>query len=208
MSYASGMAIGLTIGQQLLNLFAQNQNKSASDGFNFADLGKEINYINKEIEEQSVRLAHAIKGRRRYYVNALKQNAHLAKLITTKLKEFNFVKDVFVNVNTGSLLILYSCAENIMDDIFKQLKERVFSIGSRIVELGTSTTSFAGGTLITIVKELNQWIKQQTSNVIDLKTIIAGLFIVRGLRKIMMGQRPNGPQMLWWAFSLLEGIGK
>ena len=89
MSYASGMAIGLTIGQQLLKFFAQgNQGKNNnSSGFNFEQLGKEINYINKEIEEQSVRLAHAIKGRRRYYIDALKNNEKLAKLITVKLNE-------------------------------------------------------------------------------------------------------------------------
>lgn len=204
MSYASGMAIGLTIGQQLLSMFAQN--KEANNGVSFADLGKEINNINKEIEEQSVRLVHAIKGRRRYYINALRQNGRLAKLVTVKLRELPFVKEVSANINTGSLLIIYSCAENIIDNIFRQLKERVFNIGNKIVKAGTSTGSYISTTFVRLIKEINAWLKIQTCNLIDLKGIIAGLFIVRGLRKILMGQRPNGPQLLWWAFSLLKGI--
>ena len=220
MSYASGMAIGLTIGQQLLSLFAQNQAKgkgngfnanafnSDSSGFNFAELGKEINSINKEIEQQSVRLVHAIKGRRRYYVDALKQNSHLAKLVTTKLKELSFIKEVKANINTGSLLILYSCAENLIDDIFLQLKQRVFNVSSKIARLGSNASSFASTTFVSIIKEINAWLKARTNNLFDLRGLVAGLFIVRGLRKILSGQRPNGPQMLWWAFSLLKGIDR
>ncbi len=206
MSYASGMAIGLTIGQQLLSFFAQD--KAAKGGFNFSELGKEINYLNKEIEDQSVRLVHALKGRRRYYIDALKKNGKLAKLVTDKLKELPFVKEAIANINTGSLLVIYNCAENVMDNIFNQLKQRVFSIGSKIVELGTEATSFVGGSLVELVREFNKWIKQQTQNILDLKIVVALLFIARGLRKILAGERPNGPQMLWWAFSLLEGIGR
>lgn len=204
MSYASGMAIGLTIGQQLLSFFTQE--KPSGNGFNFSDLGKEINDLNKEIEEQSVRLAHAIKGRRRYYVNALRKNARLAAMVTAKLKELPFVKEVTANINTGSLLIVYSCAENIIDDIFNQLKERVFSLGSKLVELGSGAGSYVGSTLAGLVKEINMWLHQQTQGLLDLKSVVAGLFIVRGLRKVLMGQRANGPQLLWWAFSLLKGI--
>lgn len=211
MSYASGMAIGLTIGQQLLKFFAQgNQGKNNnSSGFNFEQLGKEINYINKEIEEQSVRLAHAIKGRRRYYIDALKNNEKLAKLITVKLNELPFIKQVTANVNTGSLLILYSCAENVMDDIFTQLKQRIFNIGNKLMAMGGNATTQIGCILLNLIREINLWIKTKTGNLMDLRVAVAGFFIIRGLRKVMtMGQRPNGPQMLWWAFSILRGLGK
>ena len=204
MSYASGMAIGLTIGQQLLNFFMQD--KSSDKGFNFSDLGKEINYINKEIEDQSVRLAHAIQGRRRYYVNALKKNAKLAKLVSEKLRELPGVKQVVTNINTGSLLIIYTATEHFIDNVFDQLKKRVFSVGSKIVELGTDASSFFRSSIVTVVRDVNKWIKTQTQNVLDLKIVIAAVFIIRGIRKVLMGQRANGPQLLWWAYSLLKGI--
>lgn len=209
MSYASGMAIGLTIGQQLLKFFSQDKESDSSGSFSFEQLGKEINYINKEIEEQSIRLAHAIKGRRRYYIDALKNNEKLAKLVSLNLSKLPFVKEVTTNINTGSLLILYSCAENVIDDLFMQMKQRVFNIGSRIMAIGTGVTTKIGCALLNMVREINLWIKTKTGNLMDLRIVVAGLFLLRGLRKIMtMGQRPSGPQMLWWAFSILRGLGK
>lgn len=212
MSYASGMAIGLTIGQQLLKFFAQdNQEKKNNNSsvFNFEQLDKELNYINRKIETHTIRLAHAIKGRRRYYIDMLKNNEKLAKLISVKLSELPFVKEVTTNINTGSLLILYSCTENIMDDIFTQLKQRVFSIGSRVITSSSGITTQIGCILLNLIREINMWIKAKTGNLVDLRIAVAALFIIRGLRKVMtMGQRPSGPQMLWWAFSILRGLGK
>lgn len=212
MSYASGMAIGLTIGQQLLKFFAQdNQEKKNNNSsvFNFEQLDKELNYINRKIETHTIRLAHAIKGRRRYYIDMLKNNEKLAKLISVKLSELPFVKEVTTNINTGSLLILYSCTENIMDDIFTQLKQRVFSIGSRVMTSSSGITTQIGCILLNLIREINMWIKAKTGNLMDLRITVAALFIIRGLRKVMtMGQRPSGPQMLWWAFSILRGLGK
>lgn len=212
MSYASGMAIGLTIGQQLLKFFAQdNQEKKNNNSsvFNFEQLDKELNYINRKIETHTIRLAHAIKGRRRYYIDMLKNNEKLAKLISVKLSELPFVKEVTTNINTGSLLILYSCTENIMDDIFTQLKQRVFSIGSRVITSSSGITTQIGCILLNLIREINMWIKAKTGNLMDLRIAVAALFIIRGLRKVMtMGQRPSGPQMLWWAFSILRGLGK
>ncbi|HIX83089.1 MAG TPA: hypothetical protein H9979_00845 [Candidatus Megamonas gallistercoris] len=212
MSYASGMAIGLTIGQQLLKFFAQdNQEKKNNNSsvFNFEQLDKELNYINRKIETHTICLAHAIKGRRRYYIDMLKNNEKLAKLISVKLSELPFVKEVTTNINTGSLLILYSCTENIMDDIFTQLKQRVFSIGSRVITSSSDITTQIGCILLNLIREINMWIKAKTGNLMDLRIAVAALFIIRGLRKVMtMGQRPSGPQMLWWAFSILRGLGK
>ena len=196
MSYASGMAIGLTIGQQLLKFFAQdNQEKKNNNSsvFNFEQLDKELNYINRKIETHTIRLAHAIKGRRRYYIDMLKNNEKLAKLISVKLSELPFVKEVTTNINTGSLLILYSCTENIMDDIFTQLKQRVFSIGSRVITSSSGITTQIGCILLNLIREINMWIKAKTGNLMDLRIAVAA---------------PSGPQMLWWAFSILRGLGK
>ena len=126
-----------------------------------------------------------------------------------KLSELPYIKEVTANVNTGSLLILYSCAENIMDDMFNQLKQRVFNLGNKIMTMSGNATTQIGCILLNLARELNTWIKAKTGNLMDLRIVAAGFFLIRGLRKIMvMGQRPNGPQMLWWAFSMLRGLGK
>ena len=49
-------------------------------------------------------------------------------------------------------------------------------------------------------------IRKESSRFFDLRTVAALLLTLRGLRKVVfMGQRPSGPQMLWWALSLLRG---
>ena len=78
MSYASGMAIGLTIGQQLLKFFSKDGGNNKT--FSFSELHQGLNTINEEIKAQSFRLGHAIKGRRRYYIDALKQKDMFTKL--------------------------------------------------------------------------------------------------------------------------------
>ena len=207
MSYASGMAIGLTIGQQILSLFSQD--KTASSGFNFQMFNQELDNIEAKIKENSFRLAHAIKGRRRYYIDSLKKNERLAKLLSVKLTQLPYIKEVTTNINTGSLLIIYNCAENIIDDIFTQLKEKVFNITKSVVDTTNKAATMAGSAIVSVVNDINDWIKRKTNNAIDLRVLISSLFIVRGIRKVLtMGQRPNGPQMLWWAFSILRGLGK
>lgn len=207
MSYASGMDIGLTIGQQLLKFFSKDGGNNKI--FSFSELHQGLNTINEEIKAQSFRLAHAIKGRRRYYIDALKQNEKLAKVLSLKLKELPYIKEVTTNINTGSLLIIYSCAENIIDDIFAQLKNKVFAFKHKVTQMSNQATTMASDTILMVVKEINEWVKKKTNNVIDLRVLVSSFFALRGIRKILtMGQRPNGPQMLWWAFSILRGIGK
>lgn len=207
MSYASGMAIGLTIGQQLLKFFSKDGGNNKT--FSFSELHQGLNTINEEIKAQSFRLGHAIKGRRRYYIDALKQNEKLAKVLSLKLKELPYIKEVTTNINTGSLLIIYSCVENIIDDIFAQLKNKVFAVKHKVTQMSNQATTMASDTILMVVKEINEWVKKKTNNVIDLCVLVSSFFALRGIRKILtMGQRPNGPQMLWWAFSILRGIGK
>ena len=52
----------------------------------------------------------------------------------------------------------------------------------------------------------NGIISKKTANVLDLRSLVSFIFIIRGMRKmIMLNQRPSGPQMLWWAAALMRG---
>lgn len=51
----------------------------------------------------------------------------------------------------------------------------------------------------------SQAIFRKSKAFLDLRTLIAVVLTLRGLRKtVFLGQRPTGPQMLWWALSLLR----
>ena len=56
------------------------------------------------------------------------------------------------------------------------------------------------------LKEFNDWIKRQTSGLLDLNMSLAIFFLARGIRKFLLEkQYPNAWQLIWWASSILRG---
>ena len=165
-------------------------------------------------------LKSAVPGRRRYYAAALQGNEELAKLLEKNLGRIAFIDSVKASSVTGSLLVCYTGDEEAVDSLMADLGKRVFGVKSAklgfnlpqglsallpaagavqpIAELGASIRRTAGAA--------NAWLREKTRGWLDFPSVFALGFIVRGLRKILLyEQRPSGPQMLWWAFSILKG---
>ena len=197
MSYMSGMMMGLAFGKGLRRLLtggaAKCAPKSAAPAFS---------------------LARAIPGRRRYYAKALLGNAELAKALEDSLSKLDFVDEVKANPVSGSLLLVYHGDEAQIDAVADRLAGRVFSVPARKVDADAPTpfedaadglAAFGQrihGTFIA----LNRHMKMATGGWFDLPSLLSLLFTVRGLQKILLAkQLPSGPQLIWWAFSLLRG---
>ena len=164
-------------------------------------------------------LKSAVPGRRRYYAAALQGNEELAKLLEKNLGRIAFVDSVKASSVTGSLLVCYTGDEGAVDRLMADLGKRVFGATEHagfnlpqglstllpaagftqpLAELGASIRRTAGAA--------NAWLREKTRGWLDFPSVFALGFIVRGLRKILLyEQRPSGPQMLWWAFSILKG---
>lgn len=164
-------------------------------------------------------LKSAVPGRRRYYAAALQENEELAKLLEKNLGRIAFVDSVKASSVTGSLLVCYTGDEEAVDRLMADLGKRVFGATEHagfnlpqglssllpaagftqpLAELGASIRRTAGAA--------NVWLHEKTHGWLDFPSVFALGFIVRGLRKILLyEQRPSGPQMLWWAFSILKG---
>ena len=164
-------------------------------------------------------LKSAVPGRRRYYAAALQGNEELAKLLEKNLGRIAFVDSVKASSVTGSLLVCYTGDEEAVDRLMADLGKRVFGAAEHagfnlpqglssllpaagltqpLAELGASIRRTAGAA--------NVWLHEKTRGWLDFPSVFALGFIVRGLRKILLyEQRPSGPQMLWWAFSILKG---
>ena len=164
-------------------------------------------------------LKSAVPGRRRYYAAALQGNEELAKLLEKNLGRIAFVDSVKASSVTGSLLVCYTGDEKAVDRLMADLGKRVFGAAEHagfnlpqglssllpaagftqpLAELGASIRRTAGAA--------NVWLHEKTHGWLDFPSVFALGFIVRGLRKILLyEQRPSGPQMLWWAFSILKG---
>ena len=164
-------------------------------------------------------LKSAVPGRRRYYAAALQENEELAKLLEKNLGRIAFIDSVKASSVTGSLLVCYTGDEEAVDRLMADLGKRVFGAAEHagfnlpqglssllpaagltqpLAELGASIRRTAGAA--------NAWLHEKTRGWLDFPSVFALGFIVRGLRKILLyEQRPSGPQMLWWAFSILKG---
>ena len=164
-------------------------------------------------------LKSAVPGRRRYYAAALQGNEELAKLLEKNLGRIAFIDSVKASSVTGSLLVCYTGDEEAVDRLMADLGKRVFGatehagfnlpqglsdllpaagVTQPLAELGASIRRTAGAA--------NVWLHEKTHGWLDFPSVFALGFIVRGLRKILLyEQRPSGPQMLWWAFSILKG---
>lgn len=190
MSYAAGMALGLSIGQKVFELFNDGVAKSKS---------KVCDVV------VCMHLVHSLPGRRRYVIAGLKNNIGLAAILENYLSQLIYVKKISANPITGSLLLEYNCEEETVDDLVKYLSDRVFGTVDCISRMGNKELAGLGNQLYDFFVYWNNYLKEKTTNAIDFRSLTAFMFIVAGLRKLVMRrQMPAAPQLLWWAFSLLR----
>ena len=191
MSYMSGMMMGLAFGQGVRRLLTGGAAKCAMPAF---------------------ALARAIPGRRRYYAKALIGNEALAAAVEKALAKLDCIDEVKANPVSGSLLLVYHGDEARIDAIADRLCARVFAVpAQKAADVPPQDDHSEGlaafgqslrGTFIAI----NGHIKAMTGGWFDLPSCLSLVFTVRGLQKLLLSkQLPSGPQLIWWAFSLLRG---
>ena len=165
-------------------------------------------------------LKSAVPGRRRYYASGLQGNEELAAFLEKNLARIAWVDSVKASSVTGSLLIVYSGSEEDADRLMADIGKRVFGASSVSADFNVPQTAQpvlsaakvtqplaeVGASIRRTVGALNAWLREKTDGWLDFPSVFAIGFVVRGLRKVLLyDQRPSGPQMLWWAFSILKG---
>lgn len=191
MSYMSGIMMGMAVGKGIRNLLT---GKTATQ---------------KTIP--TFTLARAIPGRRRYYAKALIGNEALAETVEKTLAKLAFVDKVKASPVTGSLLLVYHGDEQKMDTVTARLATRVFSVPQDAdrptpFEEAAGELAAIGRHLHGTFVDINRHMKMVTNGLLDMPSLLSFVFAVRGVQKILIAkQLPSGPQLLWWAFSLLRG---
>lgn len=147
---------------------------------------------------------HYIKGRIRLKVNSLIQDDEKAKELVGKLASLNGIEDISVNTLIGSVLIKFS--EEVVDPITL--------IGAALSILGLEEEVFdkKNGKLFSgmreVIESIDFAIYNKTKGILDLKSTIALLFIINGIRKIRQNPiMPNGVNLLWWGFNIISKGG-
>ena len=101
-----------------------------------------------------------------------------------------------------------------IDAVAGRLASRVFAVPAQaksadaptpFEEAADGLASF-GQRLHGTFASINRHMKIVTRGWFDLPSLLSLVFTVRGLQKILLTkQLPTGPQLIWWAFSLLRG---
>ena len=147
---------------------------------------------------------HYIKGRIRLKVNSLIQDDEKAKELVGKLASLNGIEDISVNTLIGSVLIKFS--EEVVDPI--TLIGAVLSILGLEEEVFEKKNGKLFSGMREVIESIDFAIYNKTKGILDLKSTIALLFIINGIRKIRQNPiMPNGVNLLWWGFNILSKGG-
>ena len=147
---------------------------------------------------------HYIKGRIRLKVNSLIQDDEKAKELVGKLASLNGIEDISVNTLIGSVLIKFS--EEVVDPI--TLIGAVLSILGLEEEVFDKKNGKLFSGLREVIESIDFAIYNKTKGILDLKSTIALLFIINGIRKIRQNPiMPNGVNLLWWGFNIISKGG-
>ena len=147
---------------------------------------------------------HYIKGRIRLKVNSLIQDDEKAKELVGKLASLNGIEDISVNTLIGSVLIKFS--EEVVDPI--TLLGAVLSILGLEEEVFDKKNGKLFSGMREVIESIDFAIYNKTKGILDLKSTIALLFIINGIRKIRQNPiMPNGVNLLWWGFNIISKGG-
>lgn len=147
---------------------------------------------------------HYIKGRIRVKVNSLIQDDEKAKELVGKLASLNGIEDISVNTLIGSVLIKFS--EEVVDPI--TLIGAVLSILGLEEEVFDKKNGKLFSGMREVIESIDFTIYNKTKGILDLKSTIALLFIINGIRKIRQNPiMPNGVNLLWWGFNIISKGG-
>ncbi len=213
MSYVSGFMLGASIGKAIHSMLSGQ--KGGMEGMGRQQVAPKAAPQVQAPAVPAFTCVFAIKGRRRYRAAGLVGNQQLATLLQNKLSRLSAIQLVQFNVLTGSILIA-SSSERVLDELEEFFRTRLFpDTGEQIAQeinavrkVEKEVESVYSDKMYETADIISNFISQKTNHILDLRSLISMVFIIRGVYKtVMLGQRPSGPQMLWWAAALLGRRG-
>lgn len=207
MSYVSGFMMGAAIGKSVRQFWGGRPRAGATPRGASALSGRRP--ARHSAPARGVACVSCLPGRRRYRAPLTPQQA---QMLECALQGFAFLQEVRVQALTGSVLFLYAPQdEEKMDQLEAVLRERIFrptpfdqQKGGELpleAHAGALTRSVRG-----TMRDFSAWIRHHTGGWLDVSSSAFLLFLLRGIRKVVLTkQPPSGSQMLWWAVSLMRG---
>ena len=207
MSYVSGFMMGAAIGKSIRQVVTGGAVPARKRGP--VKACRKATVPVKAARVDGLQLISSLPGRRRYRAAF---SAELGKLLEEKLAKLSYVKSVQINAVSGSILLTFAPQDDVyIDKLAKWLEQHLFKKNCQQAGdgLDIARESHAGSITRSIrntARAFSQWIKDHTCGWFDMSSLASMLFLLRGLRKMLLtGQYPSGSQMLWWAVTLMRG---
>jgi hypothetical protein len=150
-----------------------------------------------------IQIAHALPGRIRFIVPALRDNHDTMRGGIAQLSKLKGIDTVTYSSVTGSLIVRFN-QELVPPPL-------LFSAIARLLELEHELDKPITTGVIKEIKQLggsfNRMIYDETHGLLDLRTIaVGGLLVLGGKKLIREGSAtlPTGLTLLWWAFHLIN----
>lgn len=142
---------------------------------------------------------HASPGHRRYRTPYLTKE--FAAVLEECLARLPFVLSVRANAVSGSILLTYLPEDEAHIVVLAEGLQAIFSEGRTAPPPATLAQSVRRS-----VHDFSGWIQRHTGGALDLSSVVAGIFVLRGIRQLVLtNNTPSGSQMLWWALTLMRG---
>ncbi len=149
-------------------------------------------------------LKHYSTGRIRMKIPSLQYNLDKEEEIRKKLLTLKGINNVETNTLIGSMLILFD--ETIIDSIMV--------VGAVLNLMGLEEEAFEkkNGKITFALKDtvdaVDMTIYNKSKGILDLKSVIALFFIGYGIKKLKQNPiLPNGVNLLWWGYTLINKGG-
>ena len=212
MSYVSGFMLGASLAKYLRQYMSGG--RTAPTSFFAASRGERGKRPRGRLPRTGDLLlpfscVHASAGRRRYRTPYLTEET--AELLTAGIRTLSFVREIDVNADSGSILLVYHPEDEAHILVLAEELEKIFSKGHAAPHVGTLAQSIRSS-----VHAFSGWIQAHSGGALDLNSLAAGVFFLIGIRQLVLanaagtggtGTRmsPSGFQMLWWGLTLMRG---
>ncbi|BBM36403.1 HMA2 domain-containing protein [Pseudoleptotrichia goodfellowii] len=147
-----------------------------------------------------IEVKHYQKGRLRLQTQVLKENFELKKEFLENINRIEGIVSADVNSVIGSILILFD--ENKIESSFLYLV--ILKILHLEEEAFKSKPTKIKIFLKNVFEVLDLSVYNKSKGLLDIKTIVAGLFTYYGIESLRgVKSVPSGISLLWWAYILV-----
>lgn len=149
-------------------------------------------------------IQHYIEGRIRVKICPLVEDEEGLENLKNNLLKLNGVIEVSFNTLLGTVLIKFD--ESQID--VTMLIRVILSISELEEEVFSKKNGIVSSQIKDILGAIDTTIYNKTKGILDIKSVIALIFIFYGIRKVRQNPiMPNGINLLWWAYSLISKGG-